>query len=61
MNWRPYAKAIAAAVAALVAGLALVVTGNEGLSDVTVAEWLVVIGATIGTSGVVYAVPNRDA
>ena len=55
----PYRKAVAAGVVAFAAALAVVVTGNESLGDVTLAEWLGVVIATLAASGVVYAVPNK--
>lgn len=52
------AKALAAALAAGIAALLLVITGNEGLTDVTTAEWLIVILSILGSFGVTWAVPN---
>jgi hypothetical protein len=42
--------AIYGAVLAAVSSLLLVVQGNEGLSDVTVAEWLTVLAAVLSSS-----------
>jgi hypothetical protein len=55
----PVAKAVAAAGAAFVGSLALYVTGDEGLGDVTVNEWLLVAGFVFAAFGVVWVVPNR--
>jgi hypothetical protein len=52
------AKAIAAAISAALSALLLVVNGNETFANVTTAEWLSVVLAVVGTTGVVYAVPN---
>ena len=51
---REVAKAIAAGAAALIGGLLLVITGSEGLGDVTVA------GTVLGAYGFTWAVPNRS-
>ncbi len=58
-KFAPYAKALAAALAAAIGALLLVITGTETFADVTVAEWLLVALTTIGSMGLVYAVPNR--
>jgi hypothetical protein len=53
------AKAIAGGLAALAGSLLLVITGNETLADVTTAEWLVCVVNTLGSYGIVWAVPNK--
>ncbi len=53
------AKAVAAGLAALIGGLLLVVTGGEGIGDVTVAEWLIVAGTVLGSYGFTWAIPNK--
>lgn len=58
-DWRTYAKAIVAGIAATVGALLLVVQGNETLADVTFVEWLTVAGLVLGSYGFVYAVPNK--
>ena len=57
----PYAKAVAGGVAAFVGSLMLVITGNEGFSDVTIAEWLLVVFNVLGVFGITWRVPNKDA
>jgi len=54
-----YAKAIAGGLAALVGALAVVITGNETFTDVTVSEWLFVAAQVLAVYGVVYLVPNK--
>lgn len=58
-DWRTYAKAIVAGIAATIGALLLVVQGNETLADVTFVEWLTVAGLVLGSYGFVYAVPNK--
>ena len=55
----PYAKAVVAALTAAAASLTLVITGGEGIGDVTTAEWLIVVTAVLASGGFVYAVPNK--
>ncbi len=55
----PYAKAITAAAVAGLGALLLVVTGNETLSDVTLAEGILVALAILGSGGAVYRIPNK--
>ncbi|WP_422733989.1 hypothetical protein ACN26Y_29820 [Micromonospora sp. WMMD558] len=57
MQWKPYAKAV---VAALLAGLGALGTALVD-NTVTPAEWVTVAGATLAGLGVVYAVPNKPA
>ena len=42
MNWNYYAKAIAAVLISIVGALAVVVTGDMTLGDLTTAQWIVV-------------------
>ena len=58
-NLQPVAKAVVSALVTAAVALIAVVGGNEGLSDVTLTEWLAVFVAVGGSFGVVYAVPNR--
>jgi hypothetical protein len=59
-NFQYAGKAIVAGLTALIGGLLLVITGNEGFGDVSVAEWLLVAGTVLGSYGVTYAAPaNR--
>lgn len=53
------AKAVYAAVAALLTGLAAVLVGNQSLSDVTTAQWITLALATLGAFGAVYGVTNK--
>jgi len=55
------AKAFIGAAIALVGSLALIVTGDETLANVTQAEWLVVIGEVLGVFAGVWFLPNRSA
>ncbi len=55
----PYMKAVVAAGVAAVTSLLLIVTGNETFADITIAEWLIVLLAVLGSGGATYAVPNR--
>lgn len=52
-------KAIIAFVGAFLTALAVVVTGNESLADVTMAEWIVIAVAVLTTPVVVERVPNK--
>lgn len=63
MSWSKVgtvAKAVGAGAAAGIGSLLLVVTGNETLSDVTQAEWLLVAFNVLGTYGITWAIPNRE-
>lgn len=53
------AKAFLGALTALIGGLLLVVTGNEGFGDVTTAEWLLVALQVIGVFSAVYFPSNK--
>ena len=57
----PYLKAIGAFVApgvVLLVGATLMV--SDGGETITRAEWLTALVACFGTSGTVYALPNKD-
>jgi hypothetical protein len=54
-------KAIRGMAVTLVGALSLVIVGNESFADVTVAEWLIVAGAVLGTGLTVERTENRDA
>ena len=56
---RSAAKAFVGAIIALVGGLAFVITGDEGFSDVTTNEWLIVAGEALAVFVGVYFVPNK--
>lgn len=56
-NWSHAGKAIAAGVAALIGALLLVISGNETFADVTVVEWLLVLGTVLGSYGFTYNAP----
>lgn len=58
MNLGYFAKAIYAAGSTFVASLAVVVTGSETLGQVTLAQWLVSLGAALAAGGAVYGVTN---
>ncbi len=52
-------KAFIGAAIALVGSLALIVTGDETLVNVTQAEWLVVIGEVLAVFAGVYFPTNK--
>lgn len=58
MNRPVWLKAAVAAVLTLLGQLALLVTGDESLGDVTDAEWIVVVLATLTTTAGVYGIKN---
>jgi len=53
-------KAFVGAAVAGISALLLVVTGNETFTDVTFAEWLLVLLAIFGTFGATYKVTNKE-
>lgn len=56
-----YRKAIAAlAIPALVVVVSSLQGGSDGGTSITVAEWVTIVIAALGTSGLVAAVPNRQ-
>lgn len=55
------AKAIAATVVVAAAYLTGVLTGDQGLGDVTTLQWLGLIAFLGGAFGITYATPNRKA
>ena len=58
---RSSAKAFIGAAIALVGSLALIVTGDETLADVTTAEALVVAGEVLAVFAGVWYLPNKSA
>lgn len=54
-----YAKAIVGAVGAGLLTLAGILVGDMTLADLTQAQWLMVIIATLGVGGTVGVVPNK--
>ena len=55
-------KVAKAVVAFIVPGIAVLVTllsGSEGLGDVTTVEWFMIALAILGTPAAVYTVSNR--
>ena len=56
-----YAKAVVAFVVSLLASLRVVLPADGGLGDVTLAQWIGVAIAVLGTPAGVYAVPNKVA
>ncbi len=52
-------KAFLGALIALVGSLALLVTGDETLANVTQAEWLVVAGEVLAVFSAVYFPTNK--
>jgi hypothetical protein len=54
-------KAFFGAAIALVGSLALLVTGDETLANVTQAEWLVVTGEVLAVFSAVYFPTNKTA
>ncbi len=62
MTWiKTAAKAFLGALTALIGGLLLVISGGEGFSDVTTAEWLLVGLQVIGVFSAVYFPRNATA
>ncbi len=55
------AKAFLGATVALVGSLALIITGDETLSDISTAEALVVAGEVLGVFAAVYFPTNKSA
>lgn len=53
------AKAIGGAIAAGVFTLSGILTGSEGLGDVTTGGWLLVTLAVLASFGIIYRVPNK--
>jgi hypothetical protein len=53
------AKAFLGALTALIGGLLLVITGNEGFADVTTSEWLLVFLQVVGVFSAVYFPKNK--
>lgn len=53
-------KAILTFVGTLLTGLAVVVTGNETLADVTTAEWLSVVAGVLTSTLLVERIPNKQ-
>lgn len=56
-NLKPYAKALVGFLTALVGALAVAAVDNS----ITLEEWLVAIGAGLGTLGFVWRVPNKTS
>jgi hypothetical protein len=54
------AKAVFAAVAAGVAALGAVLVGGNTLSDVTDAQWVVIVGAVLAAGYGTYQTPNKQ-
>jgi hypothetical protein len=61
MNWQYYIKAFAAIAVVVIAALTAVVVGDEGLADVTTAEWLVVAGAALAEFIVIIGLQRAPA
>lgn len=55
------AKAIYAAVAQLLAGLALVTVGGLGVGDITTNQWIVIAIAVLAAGGGVYGLSNKPS
>ena len=55
-----YAKAIVAFVTSLLGGMAIIITGPEGFSDVLVSEWIALASSVAVTTTAVFAVPNGE-
>lgn len=53
------AKAVFAAVAAGLAALGAVLVNGHTLSDVTDAQWVVIVGAVLAAGYGVYQTPNK--
>jgi hypothetical protein len=61
MNWNYYIKALAAVLIVIIAALTAVVVGDEGIADVTFAEWLVVAGAALAEFVVIIGLQRAPA
>ena len=55
------AKAIIGALVAGLGGLAAVLVGDVGISDVSAGQWVTIALATATALGAVYGVPNAAA
>ena len=55
------AKAVFATIATLLAALGAVLVDNHTISDVTDAQWVVVLGAALAAGYGVYQTPNKAA
>ena len=54
-----YAKAIYGTIAAVIGSLALLLTGDEGFTDISTREWLIVAGEALAVGGIVFGVKNK--
>lgn len=52
------AKALATGLMVVVTFLATILTGTQGLADVTFVQWCVCAGLVLTAYGIVYKVPN---
>jgi hypothetical protein len=53
-----YAKAVVGAIVAALTALGALLSGGEGLGDITAGQWVGVAVAFVSALGVVWAVPN---
>ncbi len=59
---RPYAKAVVALAAAIVAAIVVALTAlpeAAGLGDISTLGWFVIAAAVLVQAGIVFGVPNK--
>jgi len=56
-----FAKAIYATIISVLGSLAVVLTGDAGLGDLTTAQWVTVALAACIAGGGVYGISNKEA
>lgn len=54
-----FAKAIYATIISVLGSLAVVLTGDAGLGDLTTAQWVTVVLAALIAGGGVYGITNK--
>ena len=54
-----FAKAIYATIISVLGSLAVVLTGDQGLGDLTTAQWVTVALAALIAGGGVYGITNK--
>ena len=57
----PYAKAVASLIVCAAAYLVGILSGDQGLGDVTTVQWLGLVVFVGAAFGITYGVPNRKA
>ena len=55
----PYAKAVASLIVCAAAYLVGILSGDQGLDDLTTVQWLGLVVFLGAAYGITYAVPNR--